>query len=128
MGHRGGSQSKQGLSADAKSVDGGNGRSMVVQTKNWVPAQKAKETAGKTFQRGGMSASFFGVVVKVLPTCPRGDGGPRLGGKSRREEWLRHWAELTGCDGGGIDERPREEGFFASLPLLSPARPQSHGS
>jgi hypothetical protein len=74
--------------------------------------------AGKTFQRCGESASFLCVAVSVPPIYPRDYEGPRLGGKSRREERLRLWvlgAGLTRCD-GGVDERPREEVFiFASL-------------
>jgi hypothetical protein len=39
-----------------------------------------------------------------------GDGGSKPG---RSANWKAR-AEFMGC-GGGIDERPREEGFFASL-------------
>jgi hypothetical protein len=58
--------------------------------------EKAGEMAGKSFQRGGMSASSFYMLVLVPPTCPRGDGGPRLGEKSRREERLRPWGGAYG--------------------------------
>jgi hypothetical protein len=70
---------------------------------------KAGELAGETFQRGGRSASIFCLAVSVPHTYPRGDGGPRLGGKVATGG-----AGLTGCD-GRIDERRREECFFASL-------------
>jgi hypothetical protein len=50
--------------------------------------------------------------------------GGKSGEKSRREELT---AGHTGCD-GGIDERPREEGFSVVFPLLFPARPKSRGS
>jgi hypothetical protein len=53
--------------------------------------EKAGEMDGKIFQRGGKSGNFFCVVVLVPPNCPRGDGGPQIGGKSRREERLRPW-------------------------------------
>ena len=54
------------------------------------------------------------VCLQLPPTCPRGDGGPRHRGPSRR--WTRQdlGAGFTGWS-GGIDERPREEGVFASL-------------
>jgi hypothetical protein len=73
--------------------------------------EKTGEIAGKHLQRGGMSASFSLGLSRPPPTCPQGDGGPRLGGNSRREERLRR---RSGCD-VGINERSREEGFFASL-------------
>jgi hypothetical protein len=53
--------------------------------------EQTGEMAGKAFQRGGMNGSFFCMVVLVPPTCPRSDGGPRIGGKSRREKRLRPW-------------------------------------
>jgi hypothetical protein len=70
-----------------------------------------------------MAGKFFSsavcVVVLVPPTCPRGDGEPQLGGKSRWGERLHLGAGLTGCD-GRVDERPHEEEFFATLsPLFS---------
>jgi hypothetical protein len=52
--------------------------------------------------------------VSVPPTCPRGDGGPRQGGTSRREERNDLGAGSTGCH-DGINERLREEVFFVSL-------------
>jgi hypothetical protein len=73
--------------------------------------------AGKTFERGSKNASFFYLDVSVLPKCPRGDGEPRLGGKSRREERQRPWDGAYGMRraDGGIDERLNEETFYASL-------------
>jgi hypothetical protein len=62
-----------------------------------------------------MSAHFFLCLCVSVPfTCPRGDWGPRkedrcVGGRGKDLV-----AGLTGCN-GGIDERPREEGFFANL-------------
>jgi hypothetical protein len=48
------------------------------------------------------------------PTSPRGDGGPRLGTSRDGRSGYDLGPGLTGCD-GGIDERPREDGYFASL-------------
>jgi hypothetical protein len=50
-------------------------------------AGKAGEMAGKTVNRGGRSASFFCMAVSP-PTCPRGDGGPRLATSKSRDPHL----------------------------------------
>jgi hypothetical protein len=77
-GQRGGSYSKQGCSTDAQSVGGGYGRWLIFET----CTRGGGGMAGKAFQRGGMSASLFCVIVLAPPTIPRGDEGPRLGGES----------------------------------------------
>jgi hypothetical protein len=51
------------------------------------------------------------------------DKGGRRDGRSGYDLGVR----FMRCD-GGIDERPREEVFPASLSLLSPAKPKSRGS
>jgi hypothetical protein len=76
--------------------------------------EKAGKVARKTLQRGGRSASLFCLAVSVPPTCPRGDGGPRRGGSRDGKSGYDLGAGLTECD-GGIDERPREEIYFASM-------------
>jgi hypothetical protein len=94
-GKRGDSHSKQGCLTDARSVGRGYGRWLVFHTSARVPDQKKPgKWSAKLF-----SASCLCVVVlppAPLPTCPRGDGKPRLGEKSRREERLRPWGGAYG--------------------------------
>ena len=67
------------------------------------------------FRRGGRSASFFYVCVSRSPPPALEVTGDldkedcRVGGRG-----YDIGTGFTGCD-GGIDERPREEGFFANL-------------
>jgi hypothetical protein len=63
-----------------------------------ISIENPGEMTGKTSQRGLRSASFLCVAVSVPPTCPRGDGGPRLGGS--RDGRSDFGAGLTGYDGG----------------------------
>jgi hypothetical protein len=78
--------------------------------------KKPGKWPGKIFSSAAEALQFC-VVVLVPPTCPRSDGGPQLGRKSRRGERLHLGAWLTACD-GRIDERPHEKEFFARLPPL----------
>jgi hypothetical protein len=78
--------------------------------------------------RGGMSANFFYVCVSRSPLPAlevTGDLDKEDRRVGRRGNDL--GAGLTGC-GGGIDERPREEVFLPTFPLLSSARPKSRGA
>jgi hypothetical protein len=81
--------------------------------------EKTGEMSGENPGAEARAPVFPFVCVLVPPTCPRGDGGPRQGGMSRRWARQRPCGGATGC-GGEIDERPREEGFSGSLspPIL----------
>jgi hypothetical protein len=84
--------------------------------------------AGKTFQRGGKSASVFCVAVWVSPTCPQGDGGPRLGGKvATGGAATTLWRGLRDATAGSTNNRVRR-GFSLAFPFLSPARPKARKS
>jgi hypothetical protein len=75
-----------------------------------------------------MSASFFYVCVSRPPPHALEVTGDL--DKEDRRVCGRGYdlgTGFTGCD-GGIDERPREEGFLSTFPLLSSARPKSRGS
>jgi hypothetical protein len=69
-GQRRGSHSKQGCSTEARSVGGGYGRWLIFRLVPWYYTEKAGELAGKTFQRGDMSASFFMCGILGSPHLP----------------------------------------------------------
>jgi hypothetical protein len=76
---------------DAQTVGEDNGRLLIFQKGTPVQAQKKPgKLPGKLFSAAAEALPFFVWLSRSPPTCPRGDGGPRLGGKSRREERLRH--------------------------------------
>jgi hypothetical protein len=88
-GQPGCSLSKQGCWPDARSVSGEYGRWLVIHTCTRVADKKNPGIwPGKLSSSAAGALGFFCVVVLVPPICPRGGGGPRLGGKSRREERL----------------------------------------
>jgi hypothetical protein len=77
------------------------------------------EMARKSFQRGGTTASFFHLADSApLPSL---EVTGNLGKEESRDGRSGNDLEigLTGYD-GGIDKRPHDEGFVASLsPLIS---------
>jgi hypothetical protein len=65
------------------------------------PIEKVQPRTRQTRKRDGFFTAAGGVLVFMSgclgpPACPRVDGGPRLGGKSRREERLRPWIGVYG--------------------------------
>jgi hypothetical protein len=106
-------------------------RTDACRTQRYLPGyhtEKYRRNEREKSKRGGKSASFsLGLCVSVTPPPLEVTGDldkeERRVGRSGNDLG----AGPMECD-GGINERLREEGFFAEFTLLSSARPKSRGS
>jgi hypothetical protein len=80
-----------------------------------VPAQKfPRKWPGKLFSTATKAPASFYLVVSVPPPALEVTGDLDKGESRDERSGNDLGTGLTGCD-GGIDERPHEEGGFASL-------------
>jgi hypothetical protein len=94
---RGGSERRPSM--EAQTVDGGlDRRWLIFQIGTRVPTQKDRRNGRENFsaRRRHECLLFLSGFFGLPPTCPRGYGRPRLGGKSRHKEWLRPWGGAYG--------------------------------
>jgi hypothetical protein len=109
---------------DAQTVGGGYGRSLVFQTSARVSSlKKPRKWPEKTFSAAARTLALSVLYTWFPPPTLEVTGDLDWEESRDGRSGFDLGAGLPGCD-RGIEERPTEEGFFASLYPLSPARPK----